>query len=154
MSPGLCQIARRNFRAPQLQERLKTPPVVACGNALAFQFPPGALVVFLCHSFGLPTLKLVLDRLESIPQAEHEMFFVYENPVYGEELDRRKSFQRWFARTVPAETDELPFHSGVRALGKETIVVWRRSSRERVSTDVDAHRKIVIEEEDWRATLL
>ncbi len=153
MSPGLCEIARSNMATLQSRRKLRITPRLVCGDALTFGFPPGSLVVFLCHSFGLPVLKGVLDALDAIPRAGQDIFFVYENPVYGEELDQRKGFERWYARTVPADADELPFHSGVRALGEETVVIWRRCDGPRISSDSEASRKIVVESEGWRVSL-
>ncbi len=153
MSAGLCRIARRNMAQLQSRKKLGVAPDVVCGDALSFQFPPGALVVFQYHSFGPKVLTGIMNALESLPRTGHEIFFIYENPVYGKEIDRRKGFERWFARTVPAEPDELPFHSGVRAPGQETVIVWRRSNGQRTSPDNNAHENIVIEAEDWRATL-
>ncbi len=153
MSPGLCEVARRNIDALQSRKRTGITPSVVCGDAQAFHFPTGALAVFLYHSFGLPVLKGVLDALEALPQTQ-DIFFIYENPVYGDEIDRRPGFQRWFARTVPADPEELPFHSGARAVGEETIVVWRRSASPRASVEEGARRRIVIQEEGWRASLL
>ncbi len=151
MSPRLCGIARRNMAALQPIKKLRVAPDVVCGDALAFGYPPGALVVFLYHSFGLPILRDVLDKLESLPRTGQEVFLIYENPVYGEALDHRSGFERWFARNVPADADELPFHA--HAGGQETVVVWRRSSSHRRSPDADSLRKIVVEEEGWRAIL-
>ena len=151
MSPGLCEVARRNAKSLRSRKQIQITPHVICGDAQSFHFPNGALAVFLYHSFGLPVLKGVLDALEAIPQSQ-DMFFIYENPVYGDELDRRPGFQRWFARAVPTDLEESPFRSGARE--GETIVVWRRPISPRVSADDGARRRIVIQEEGWRASLL
>ena len=153
MSPGLCEVARRNLAAVRARGSLPKTLSVTCGDAIGFQYPPGALVIFFYQSFGLPVLRRALDAIEAIDAHEH-LYFVYENPVHGEELDRRQTFERWFARTVPADADELPFHTGLGAPGRDTIVVWRHSGHQRVGANRDARRSIVIEADETRAAPL
>lgn len=49
--------------------------------------------------------------------------------VHGDILDSQNWLKRWFAENVVADADELPFHSGVRGTGQESLVVWYSTTR-------------------------
>jgi SAM-dependent methyltransferase len=143
MNVASCRPAKANMRKPRIVHQ----------DVTQYSFPSKNVVFFLCHSFGVPVLDCVLDNIEKLAAGGHEIFFIYENPVHGQRIDMRGGFRRWYAATVEAEAEELPFHTGSRAEGKESVVVWHTGSI-RSERESSAFSRIVLEEENWRATIM
>ena len=148
ISKRLAQRAGANARAYVARRRKHAPVRILHGDASAFEFPAGDLVIFICHSFGEDVLLRVLDNVRRIKDRRN-ILIVYENPVYGRVLDQADWLVRWFAANVEASEEEKPFHVGSRGVGCETIVVWYSGD-----AYVSAHREkdsvIEIDEPGWR----
>lgn len=116
---ALCRICRTNAAAIRL--RFPTRPVfeVLEGDATVLALPPGNLVVFIYHAFGLELFQHLVERLMTTAESR-SLFVIYQNPVFGHVLDRESKMRRWFAETVACEVDERGVGSGE----SETVVCW------------------------------
>ena len=116
---ALCRICRANAAA--IRARFPARPIIEAleGDATVPVLPPGDLVVFIYHAFGLALLQRLVDHLMATKQSR-SLFVIYQNPVFGHVLDRQSGLRRWFAETVACEPDE----HGVGSGGSETVVCW------------------------------
>jgi SAM-dependent methyltransferase len=129
LSPEISRLAERNIQTFSSGFPQRTKPEIVQQDARTFSFPLEATVVFLFHPFGRPILQRIVEVLEERSRHGAELFVVYENPVHGDILDSQNWLKRWFAENVVADADELPFHSGVRGTGQESLVVWYSTTR-------------------------
>ena len=110
---ALCRICRANAAA--IRARFPARPVIEVseGDATVLALPPGDLVVFIYHAFGLALLQRLVERL-MVAGESRSLFVIYQNPVFGHVLDGQSGMRRWFAETVACEADER----GVRVLAE------------------------------------
>ena len=63
IAPELCATARTNAAEIRRRYPARAPIEIIEGDASQVAFPDGDLVVFFAHSFGAPTLQILVDRL-------------------------------------------------------------------------------------------
>jgi hypothetical protein len=78
---------------------------------------------------GCSTLKSWAMRIASRAGVSNAKVARLRESVHGDILDSQNWLKRWFAENVVADADELPFHSGVRGTGQESLVVWYSTTR-------------------------
>jgi SAM-dependent methyltransferase len=152
LSPEMSRLAERNVQTFSSGFPQRTKPEIVQQDARTFSFPPETTVVFLFHPFGRPILQRIVEVLEERSRRGAELFVVYENPVHGDILDDQVWLKRWFAQNVVADANELPFHSGVRGMGQESVVVWY-AGRKPAPDKRGSALRIVVQEEDTRVVL-
>jgi SAM-dependent methyltransferase len=91
-------------------------------NVLDYALPAGKLAIFAFHPFGAEILAGVVKRLEvALAGMTPHIFFVYDNPTYGEVLDASPAFRRYYAGIVPYDKSEL----GYGVFKHEAVVIWQ-----------------------------
>lgn len=116
---ALCRISLANAAA--IQTKFPTRPRIEVfeGDVTLMVLPPGNLVVFIYHAFGLALFERLVERLMTAAESRL-LFVIYQNPAFGHVLDQQSGVRRWFAETVACEPDERGVGSG----GSETVVCW------------------------------
>ena len=89
LSPELASIARKNLRTMTGSLRIQTLNTrVITADATTFEFPGGALVIFLYHPFAAPVMRRFLDNLGRTLQAHpRPVYLLYTNPELAAMLD-------------------------------------------------------------------
>jgi len=91
ISPALCEIARDNLKAaPREGLRCRDLRIVR-GDAAAYRFPRGDLVVYLFNPFDGAVLADVLDRLAR--DVTREVALVYHTPVERAVIEGHAAFE-------------------------------------------------------------
>jgi SAM-dependent methyltransferase len=112
ISAELSAAAKENvrvFAAPwQMCREIKT----VCGDATAFEFPGGPMVIYLYDPFLPPVLKRCLKNLARNLEADpREVYVVYVHPEFQRELERvpgmTKVWDRNFALSAEDERADL-----------------------------------------------
>jgi hypothetical protein len=81
LSPGLAEIGRKNARIIETKFPARTRISVQEGDASAFQFPSGNIVVYIYNPFGREVLTKVIAALEAAMVAERRVvYLVYMYP--------------------------------------------------------------------------
>ena len=128
LAPSLVAIAKRNSQAIRLMHPQRTTIEVSEGDASAASLPAGDLAIFLYHSFGRQLVQRLVDRIVDLgSQADRQIFFIYENPVYGEIVDETKCFTKLFEAVVPCTPEEQGFAPDAF----DKIAVWQFTGRTR-----------------------
>ena len=95
----LHQIARTNIARYHAQRQRCFNLVSVCGDARAFSFPDGPLVVYLFNPFPDYVLKTVLHNLRQAAEAQaHDIYVIYHNLVH-EDVFRAQEWLREVHRT-------------------------------------------------------
>ncbi len=89
----LVEIAKRNIAIMGFRNAS-----VVAGDAGAYQFPPGDLVVFLHNPFWIPVMKRMVENLGRAPF--RRLFVIYLTPKIPEALDAAA-----FLEPIPAPDD-------------------------------------------------
>ena len=94
LSPELDRIARANIA--RYTARRAHPPVVSLqGDAAAFEWPPGPLIVYMWNAFTRPVMEQVFENLDAwFAQEPQELYLVYMHP----ELESMLSEHPWLIR--------------------------------------------------------
>lgn len=88
-NPRLDAIAAENARIYRHPERRVDAIETVCGDAGAFDLPPGPLLIYLFNPFKAAIMERVLANLESSLQAEpRDVLIVYQNPTQRRLLDQ------------------------------------------------------------------
>ncbi len=150
LAPGLVTIARRNARIISKLHPQRTPIEAVKGDATTFPLPEGNLVIFLYHSFGPELVARMLSRMaDAVAGTDRTIFFIYENPVYGQLVDSTGKFTRWYGENVPCMTSEAGFAPD----NSDIVVIWRIGGPPAISPHSGATRPIVVTKPGWRAEL-
>jgi SAM-dependent methyltransferase len=122
LAPSLVAIAKRNSQIIGRVHLQRATIEVSEGDASAASFPAGDLAIFLYHSFGRQLVQRLVDRMVDLGrQADREIFFIYENPVYGGIVDETKRFTKRFETVVPCTPEEQGFAPD----DPDKIAVWQ-----------------------------
>jgi SAM-dependent methyltransferase len=125
LAPVLAAKARKNAAILQRRFPARVPVRVEVGDASAFPFPAGNLVVFLYNPFGEEVIARVVAGIEAALAAEtRSLYVVYYNPVFGACFDAARALTRYFAATLPYAEDEL----GYGPDSEDTVVIWQAGS--------------------------
>lgn len=88
-NPRLDMIAAENARIYRHPERCMHTIETICGDAGAFDLPPGDLLIYLFNPFKAPIMERVLANLERALQAEtRDVLVVYQNPTQRRLLEQ------------------------------------------------------------------
>jgi SAM-dependent methyltransferase len=82
----LAEIAKRNTLARRTTlSHIDVEIIVA--DAATYEFPQGPLVIYVWNAFGATVIRRVVDHVRlSWQQNPRPIFFVYMNPVHGDEF--------------------------------------------------------------------
>ena len=108
LSPKLAGVASRNlekFAAPWRQKEV--PAKAVAGDATAFAFPEGPLVLFMYHPFAAPVMKRFLAHaLESLRAESREIYLLYANPELGEMVAGTPGFEAMWKQMFSLTPEE------------------------------------------------
>lgn len=83
ISPALHEVAIRNVATYQRQRPQAGPIELRCGNAAAFELPPGDALLFFYNPFREATLRAVLSNVARTWRRQpRKLIVVYCNPVH------------------------------------------------------------------------
>jgi SAM-dependent methyltransferase len=83
ISPALHEVAIRNVATYRRQRPQAGPIELRCGNAVAFELPPGDTLLFFYNPFREATLRTVISNAERAwRQQPRKLIVVYCNPVH------------------------------------------------------------------------
>ena len=121
-SPRLAEVARKNAaRMAELFPK-RTRVRIEVGDATAYNFPDGDLVLFLYSPFAEPIMREVAASLNrALVARERSVYVIYCNPLFGYCFDAIPSLSRIFTRVIPHQEDEQGFGPGT---GDE-VALWR-----------------------------
>jgi SAM-dependent methyltransferase len=140
LSPSLAADAQRN--ATILKQRFpgRVPIRVETGDASAFPFPAGNLVVFLYNPFGEEVIARVVAGIEAALAAEkRSLFVIYYNPVYGACFDASHALTRHFAAMLPYAREEC----GYGPDEEDTVVIWQAGLATPALTGANARIEVI-----------
>ena len=101
LHPTLARIARRNMAVWRASGRARTPMRLVCGDAAAFDPPPGPCVAFLFNPFGGPVLRRVLVRwAQAFAGRKGQLDLLYVNSEQEHAIRREPGFTRLFQGQV------------------------------------------------------
>jgi Methyltransferase domain len=150
LAASLAASARRNARIIKKKYPDRRVIEVIEGDATSVPLPQGNLAIFLYHSFGPELVKRMVNRIIDLTAGtERQVFFIYENPVYGQMFDDKKEFGRWFCATVHCTAEEQGFAPD----DDDTVVVWRIGRISTVMPAMKATAPIIITKPGWKAAL-
>ena len=128
LAPSMVAVAERNSRIIRRMHPQRTPIEVVQGDASAVSLPSGDLALFLHHSFGRQLVQQLVKRIVDLGgQADREIFFIYENPVYGDVVEETKLFTKFFEAVIPCTPEE----QGYAPDDCDKVAVWRIAGRSR-----------------------
>jgi hypothetical protein len=128
LAPSLIAIAKGNSQAIERVHPQRTTIEVSEGDASAASLPAGDLAIFLFHSFGCQLVQRLVGRIVDLGnQADREIFFIYENPVYAGMVDETKRFTKRFEAVVPCTPEEQGFAPD----DFDKIAVWQCTGQTR-----------------------
>lgn len=123
LSPPLARDARRNLarfaqRRPVAAARIE----IVLGDALAYAWPDGPLVVFLYNTFTRPLVARLCSTLAaSLREHPRDLYVVYDNPTWAEVFDAAGELERRYAAQLPYEPSELAYGPD----GLDAVVIWQ-----------------------------
>ncbi len=121
-SPRFVEIARENAAAMAERYPERTRVRIEQGDAGAYVFPPGDIVLFLYNPFGEVIMRQVVAQLEAAMVAEpRRVYVIYYNPGFGQIFDSSPALQRHFTQTIPHAPDE----QGFAPSSEDTLTIWR-----------------------------
>ncbi|MEJ0094620.1 MAG: class I SAM-dependent methyltransferase [Methylocella sp.] len=150
LSPELAKIAQSNI--DKIQRQFPDRPLIRVieGNALEHMVLSGKVVFNIFHSFGPELMTELIHKIESaLGSTLEHVFFIYQNPVWGNVLDASPAMKRWFADTMLFEDAELGFGDGTR----DGVTIWQSVRGARAGACPGADREIVIVEERYVARI-
>jgi hypothetical protein len=101
LHPALARIGRRNLALWRKADRARTTMRMICGDAAAFEPPPGACVAFLFNPFGRPVLRRLLQNWSrSLAGHTGQFDILYVNNEQEDVLERQAGFTRLFRGQV------------------------------------------------------
>ena len=125
LSPTLANIARKNAQIIKARFSGRTGILIKEGDAGAFQFPAGNLVVYLYNPFGREVLLRVIAALEmAISAHPREVYVVYMYPNLSDCIDASTVFKRFFETSV----DFAPEERGYGHASEGKFLIWRGAS--------------------------
>lgn len=153
LSPNLADIARRNAAIIAGRFPQRTAVRVVAADASTFPLPPGDLVIFLYHPFGLEPMARVAAQVNAALADEgRSIFIVYYNPVLGRCFDESPLLVRRFAGV-------LAYGEGEKGYGldrvEDPVVIWQGGAAASLpTTALQAQRKIVVTDNGFGVELV
>lgn len=100
LSRELCRVAERNTAA---EPRIR----VVEADATGFQYPDGALLLFLYHPFLAPVLKRVMRNLEThLTSESREVYVLYANPSYRKVMEKFQFLREVWNYALPLSEED------------------------------------------------
>lgn len=124
-SPRFAEVAKDNAltMARRLPERTRVE--IVRGDATAYAFPSGHLVIFLYNPFGLELMKKLVGTLERTLAAESRgLYVIYFNPVSQACFDESPALTKLFSGAIPHNSEEIEFGCG-GTMSEENVCIWR-----------------------------
>jgi SAM-dependent methyltransferase len=101
LHPTLARIARRNMALWRAAGRARAPMRMICGDATAFEPPPGPCVAFLFNPFAGPVLRRLLARWSrAFAGRQGQLDLLYVNDEQEHVIRRQRGFTRLFTGQV------------------------------------------------------
>lgn len=121
-SKALARIARRNAETIASAHPSRTRVAIVNGDALAYELPPSALVIFAYNPFGQPQMRALVERVEASLRARwRELYVISYNPVWAELFDASPLLERRFAAQIPYDASEI----GYGPDDTDAVVIWQ-----------------------------
>jgi SAM-dependent methyltransferase len=148
LSPKLADMAHKNAAVLKSHFPERPPITIVTGDASAFPFPAGNIVLFLYNPFGEEVIAKVVAGIEAALAAENRaLFVVYYNPVYGHCFDATPALARYFAASLPYAEEEVGFGPDT----EDPVVIWQAGQIARPHPG--ANRAIVVTKAAMRAEI-
>jgi len=134
LSPLLAGVAERNAAIVRERNPGRVPVQIVTGDATAYRFPHGDIVLMLYNPFGQALIEKVVANVESALATQSRRFYVvYYNPVHGACFDASTKLRRRYARTLPYAMDEM----GYGPDEADPVLIWEPADGQTVpGTDV------------------
>lgn len=122
LSPQLAVIAEENAAKIAKQFPTRARVRIEVGDAGAYTFPPGDIVLFLYHPFEEPIIVKVVAALEAALAEELRSFYlIYYNPVFTHCFDSSPALSRTYDEIMLHDEKERGFGVGT----EDRVTVWR-----------------------------
>jgi SAM-dependent methyltransferase len=123
LSPLLCAAARENAARIAAAHPGRTPIEIVEGDATTFEIPSGYVIIYLYNSVYPRFLDKLAERFAAHQARGNKIMVIYYNPAEAKSFDRRASFARYFAASLPFEEDEAaasPFGNV-----SDSVAIWQ-----------------------------
>lgn len=121
-SPRFAEMARANAAIMAQRYPERTRVTIQTGDAGAFVFPAGDLVLFLYDPFGETTMREVVARLETALAVERRSVYVlYYLPKSAHCFDASPALTRSVTRTYRYSPEEVGYGPDL----EDTLMIWR-----------------------------
>jgi hypothetical protein len=148
LSPDLTRIARSNISKIKRQYPDRPAMRIIEGDALDHLVLTGKVVFNNFHSLPREGFIKLVGKIESgLANSLKHVFFIFQNPVFGDVLDASPAFRRWSADQFSYDPEEL----GIGSATSEGVVVWQSAKGALPGALPCADRKIVAVDEGWVA---
>jgi SAM-dependent methyltransferase len=149
LSPPLAKAAQKNAALIAKRFPHRTPVRVEVGDATAYPYPSGDVVLFIYNSFDRELMLKVVEGVEAALAADPQrcIYVVYCNPASGDCFDASPLLTRRFAQTLPYAPEERDFAEDA----EDAVIIWQGGNTPPPTERADA--KIVVVKERWRAEL-
>ena len=142
LSPALAEAGRRTAQTVARLHPERTRIEVVEGDGLAFELPPGLVVMYLYH----PAFAGLLRRLAKI-LVEHQasdpankVFLIYCNPAAAHAFDRTPGFRRFYAAHHAFDADDFANH--IHGNDGDSLVIWQSVSAHMYPAHPGANRRV------------
>ncbi len=123
LSPLLCKTARENAARIAAKYPDRTPIEIVQGDASAFEFPSGYVIIYLYNPVYPRLLDRLAERIAAHQTRQNKVMVIYYNPAYAKSFDRRTAFARYFAARLTFDTVEAAANPWGNS--SESVVIWQ-----------------------------
>jgi SAM-dependent methyltransferase len=123
LSPKLCATGRENAARIAAAYPDRTEIEIVEGDASAFEFPSGYVIVYLYNPVYPRLLDLLAERIADHQARENKVMVICCNPTYAKSFDRRPVFARYFAARLAFDEDEAA--ASPYGNSSDSVVIWQ-----------------------------
>lgn len=142
LARSLCERARRNAASVARLHPDRAPIEVFEGDGMAFDLPPGMVVMYLYHPAFTALLRKLARRLvdHQARDPANKVFVIYCNPAAAAAFDDQAGFQRFYAERVAFDADDRANHAHDN--DEDSVVIWQTISQTMHPAHAGADRRV------------